>query len=162
MSDFEVTGLKELLRRLAKFDVRTQRKILRKATRASSSVVQKAIKRATPVGQTSKVRKSIGRKFKFYRASLVDIGVIGPQLGIEKGWIGPLIELGTKDRTIKDLWGRHKAGLTDAPVPGSAGRMPGKPFVEPAIRSVGDAALAKSTTALAKALEQEFKRRFGR
>ncbi len=145
--------LEALERKLRSLEVRSQRKVLRKGTRAASTPIQKAIRNAAPVGPTGNLKRSIGRKFKFYRGSLTDIAVIGPQIKRKEGALGyhgHLVEFGTKERTIKNLWGRPG-------VKGSAGRMPPNPFAKRAADAVLSVAGQKGLDAIRKALDVEIK-----
>lgn len=159
--------LATLERKLRSLEVRVQRKVLRKGTRAASTPIMKAVKKAAPVGPGSKGKKggklkeSIGRKFKFYRSSLTDVAVIGPRINEAKDWkgfLGWIVEFGTGERTVKDLWGRFKAGLVSSPVSGSTGRMPANPFAKRAADSVLASAGRKGVEAIRKALDEEVKK----
>lgn len=144
---FKMEGMDELVRKLKKLDTRSGRKVLRKGTRAASTPIQKAIRAATPVGPTGNLKKSIGRKFKFYRASTTDVSIIGPRIGTKKqfrGFIGWIVEFGTKLRSTK-------AGK-------STGRMPANPFAKKAAESVFAQAGQKAVVALKAALETEIAR----
>ena len=151
---FEMQGMDRLLRNLKTLETRSGRKVLRKGTRAASSPIQKAVRNAAPVGPTENLKKSIGRKFKFYRGSSTDVSVIGPRIDKAKGWkgfIGWIVEFGTGRRTVKRGWGRE-----DNPI--DVGKMPANPFAKRAATPLLASAGQKGVDAIQKALDMEVKR----
>lgn len=152
--------LAALERKLRSLEVRSQRKVLRKGTRAASTPIRKAMKRAAPVGRTSNLKRSIDRRFKFYRNGLTDVAVIGPKISKKedkKGNIGWIFTFGTKDRTIKDWRGLFKRGLVDRPRQAFSGRMPPNDAFKRAADSVLPVAGQKGVEAIRKALDTEIK-----
>ncbi len=159
--DFELHGLDQLVKRLKKLETRSGRKILRKGTRAASSPIRKAVKKAAPVGKTGNLQESIDRKFKFYSGSTTDVAVIGPRINKAKKWkgfLGWIVEFGTGERTIKDWRGLHKRGLVSAPIAVSSGKMPANPFAKRAATPLLASAGQKGVDAIQKALDMEVKR----
>lgn len=149
--------LAAMARTLRGLSVRMQRPILRKGTRASSTIIQKAMRRAAPVGRTKNLKKSIGRRFKFYRNGMVDVAVIGPRIDKAKdfkGNIGWIFTFGTVARMIKDWRGLFKRGRVAAPISVSSGRMPANDAFQRAADSVLEAAGKAGIEAIRKDLDK--------
>ena len=146
----KVEGIDALVRKLSQLETRSARKGLRKGTRASATIVTKAVKRAAPVGKTKNLKNSIGRKFKFFRSSRTDVAIIGGRVdGDHKGFIFQILEGGTKDRVNPNRFGKG---------PGSTGKVQATRFAERASKSVFGAAGAAGVEALRKAIETEIAR----
>jgi len=159
-AEFTMQGLDELLRKLQKLDTRTGRKVLRKGTRAASTPMQKAVRNAAPVGPTGNLKKSIERRYKFYRNSTTDVCVVGPRIDMKEGkggYHGHLVEEGTKERTVKDWMGLAKRGLRAKPIAMPVGKMTPNPFAKRASDAVIASAGHKGAVALRDALEDEIK-----
>lgn len=156
----EMQGMDALLRKLRALETRSGRKVLRKGTRAASTPMQKAMRNAAPVGRTGNLRKSIGRRFKFYRNGSTDVGVIGPRINKAKrfkGMLGWIFTFGTKERTIKDWRGLFKRGLAKRRRSAPSGRMPPNPAFKRAVDAVLPVAGQKGVEAIRKALDTEIK-----
>ena len=156
----KVEGMQELLRKLKQLDTRSGRKVLRKGTNAAAKPLVRAVKSAAPVGPTKNLRRSIGKKSKFYRTSTTDVAIIGPRIGTSKdyrGYHGHLVEEGTKERTVKDWMGLKKRGLVKKAIRMRVGKMTPNPFTKRAADSVMELAGHKGLDALRKALIAEFK-----
>ena len=76
--DFE--GDKEMIRNLEQLPIRVQRKVVRQATSAALTPLNKAAKREAPK-DTGTLKKSIGKKVKTYRKDGVVWGAVGPRSG---------------------------------------------------------------------------------
>ncbi len=61
--EFDLLGDRELMRKLDKLSDKVGRRVLRKAMRAASTPVVKAVRQRVPVDEGT-LKKAIGRKFK--------------------------------------------------------------------------------------------------
>jgi len=147
----KIEGMDELLRKLSTLDKKSGKRVLRKSTRAASAIFLKAVRKAAPVGPTGNLKKSVGRQYKWNGRASTDVAKTGPQFAKEgEEPHGHLVELGTKERTVKNLYGRPG-------VSASTGKVAGKPWAEPAIEAVRSTAEEASVAALKKALDTEIK-----
>lgn len=152
--------LAELRRKLDTLTVRMQRPIMRKGTRAASTPIRKAMRKAAPVGRTGNLKESIDRRFKFYRNGMTDVAVVGPIISKDedkKGNIGWIFTFGTKERIIKDWRGLFKRGLRPTPISAPSGRMPPNDAFKRAADSVMEVAGKKGIAAIQKALDAKIK-----
>lgn len=130
-----IEGDKKLLKKLDRMDRRVARSIKRKALRAGSVIILRAVRKATP-RHTGNLRRSMTRKFKTYGDNV--IVVIGPSW--PKGAHGHLVEFGTRPRATAS--GR------------STGVMPASSFFEKAVRT----ALPSATTAIGRKMADEIEK----
>ncbi len=145
-----IDGAEELIHKLEKLGgVRFSMIAQRKALRVASTPIVKAIREAAPVadphyvqGQLAnkRLRKSIGRKFKYYKNTGTDMVIVGPRIkGKWQGYHGHLVEFGTKPRHRKTAdartsraasWVADRLGVHG----GYTGVMPSRPFVGPVFK----------------------------
>ena len=120
----DLTGDKELMRKLDKLSAKIGRRVLRKAVRAGGAPIVKAAKSRVPK-DTGNLKKSIGQRFKWYNMSQTMVTVVGPRIRYKKektllgktvtskdatgkkisllaGQHGFLVEYGTKPRYTKN------------------------------------------------------------
>jgi len=106
--DIKLIGDKELMQALQSLDYATQQKTLKAIlTNASTKAVKPLIKRATPVGQTGNLRKSIGNVRG--KSKSVATLFVGPRMSHKRtaegkegyrGWVANILENAKgKDRT---------------------------------------------------------------
>jgi HK97 gp10 family phage protein len=114
----DLLGDKELMRKLDKLSSKMGRSVLRKAIRAGTTPVLKDARSRVPVN-TGNLKKSMGRKFKWYNRTGTYVVVVGPRQRGEKttlksgtltqtktakaikGFHGHLVEFSTKPRYTK-------------------------------------------------------------
>jgi HK97 gp10 family phage protein len=115
----DLLGDKELMRKLDKLSSKIGRSVLRKAVRAGTPDVLKDARSRVPK-DTGNLKKSMGRKFKWYNRTGTYVVVVGPRHRAEKttvqrgsftktktakaikGFHGHLVEYGTKPRYTKN------------------------------------------------------------
>ena len=137
-AEFRVEGQRELRRALEQLPLAVQRKALRPAVRAGSSVINKAAKAKAPRDKGD-LRRSIGVKVKSYRSGVV-VGVIGPRKGHK-------VHLKTETRRRSGLLGllgateEHDSFKVPAKyahfVEHGTSHSAAKPFLRPAIEIAG-------------------------
>lgn len=120
----QVTGDKELIRRMNALGRRMATTIQRKAVRAASTPMLGAFRSAAPVGETGNLRRGQTRKFKTYRNSSTSIAVVGADYAVAPH--AHLVEWGTNQRYRKKFARFPKRGFT--------GRMPASGVFEKAYR----------------------------
>lgn len=94
----DLTGDKKLMRAFEALGERGQQRASKKAVRAGSVPMVRAMRQRVPVGETKRLRKSIGKKEKVYQGTFLI--VCGPRIkmGKHSGSHGHLIEFGTEPR----------------------------------------------------------------
>ncbi len=80
----EVTGLKELVKRLEALPVKIQKKTLRKAVTEGARLILRTAKTKVAVGETGLLKKSLGQKVGISRRAGSVYAVIGPRTGYKK------------------------------------------------------------------------------
>lgn len=174
MADAVLKNARELERKLQGFGWQIYRKWMGKAIVAGSRLIIAATRRKAPK-RTGALGRSIGRKIKRYSRSLSVVGIIGPRTDFvatrrsgkleflrgrkaslvtkAEGRIRPskyahLVELGTMARRIKN-WLGHK-GRTKW-----VGKMPAKPFLQPAFAATHRAAMHAIVDKLREGIAKE-------
>ncbi len=144
-------GDKDLIRKLDRLGKKGYRKTVAKAMSKAATPVSKLAKRLAPRGPTGLLKKSIGKKSKWYRGTRVVI--IGPRKGFKvavgtykrgprKGqtkWHNPaniahLVELGHRIVTggsVERIDGRDKGKAKHSGR--VVGHVPAQPFLRPAL-----------------------------
>lgn len=112
------------------------RKVGRAAVNAGATPVLKAAKGEVPVGLTGNLRKSLGKKTKYYRRSGSSVAMVGPRIGGgHLGYHGHLIEDGHVNR--------------------DGSFTPGNPWLKRATSQTEQAARAAIKSKLAQGIVQE-------
>jgi len=151
------------------------RKMTRKAISQATKPMMMAMKRGVPnatgphtvkgKGKVYKrLRRSIGRKFKYYKRSKTTVGVVGPRLGKWMGYHAHLVEYGTAPRYRNP----KEAGTSKVAAKlakrlgvrgGYTGVMPPHPFIRPAFIQHRYEALSMIRRNLAEAINQVARRK---
>lgn len=134
-----ITGLKEIDDVLKGLPLQLSHKVLQAAhTDAAKPMVERE-KLIAPEGPTGKLIDSIGVvKPPFAKSTTIGEVIIGPRRGRFGGNVGHLVEFGTRKRQIKSGANR--------------GRMPKKPFAEPAFIQTNEQVLSRIQLSLGKKL----------
>jgi hypothetical protein len=123
--DVRVTGVKEIDRVLKLMPKQLTHKVLQTAHAAAGKHTVNAAKLLAPEGPTGRLIDSIGVvKSPIGRANSLGEIYIGPRRGRYKGFAAHLVEYGTVNRRLKG-WGKYRRGT-------KRGRMPARPFMDPA------------------------------
>lgn len=143
-----VTGKRRLDKKLDKLEDNVRSKLMRRNISKAGTVLRKAIAAAAPVGETKKLKKSIGKSTKKVRGASGGVDFQGLRVGTNVGKKGEkqaphahLVVLGTKKRTTTE--GK------------STGRMKKNNFVKKAAKRSMRAAVRKLRTELLKDIQKE-------
>jgi len=104
---FDLTGDRDLMRKLDKLEAKVGRNVLRKAMRAGSTPIVKDAKARAPVGDTGNLKKSIGRRFKWYNAQGTYVVVVGPRIKYARDKVTKKLLRDQRGRRISVLAGQH-------------------------------------------------------
>jgi HK97 gp10 family phage protein len=148
-----VEGVDALLMQLERLaGPKVAKKLTRKALRNASTPVLRAVRKAVPVAASphlvdrqmvrSRLKRSIGRKFKYYKATKTDMVIIGPRRS--KKW-DSRHAWWTEEGTVRRF---RKSG-------GTTGAMPATPWLEPTFRRTAPRALATMRKLMAAAVVHE-------
>ena len=142
----DITGFKELHRKLRTMPDNIKRNTVKRAVRAGAKPVIEAIKANAPVGATGNLQKSIGKREKTYRRSETFFIVIGPRTsGKFLGFHGHWLEEGTEMRYTKG--GAYR------------GYIPATHFLERAWASTEDIARGVIMTKMWEGIRREAEKR---
>jgi len=102
----DLTGERELMRKLDRLSDKAGRRALRKAMRAGARPIVKHAKQLAPVGKRTEekgegLKESIGTRFRWYGRTGTDVAVIGPRIKYKKERVGG------KLRVVKDAQGKR-------------------------------------------------------
>jgi hypothetical protein len=123
--DVRVTGVKEIDKVLKGMPKQLTHKVLQTAHAAAGKHTVNAAKLLAPEGPTGRLIDSIGVvKTPIGRANSLGEIHIGPRRGRYKGFAAHLVEYGTVNRKLKGR-GKYRKGT-------KRGRMPRRPFMDPA------------------------------
>lgn len=124
-----LTGDKELIRKLDRLGKKGYRRTVAKAASKAMTPVSKTAKRLAPRGATGLLRKSIGKKSKWYSGTLVVI--IGPRKGFKR----LITSKSGKARSVNPAKYAHLVELGHSIVAGGevVGHVPARPFLRPAL-----------------------------
>jgi HK97 gp10 family phage protein len=157
----DLLGDKQLMRKLDRLSTRVGRRVLRKATRAGTTPVLRDAKSRVPVDEGN-LKKSMGRRFKWYNRTGTYVVIVGPRQRQEKttlkrgslfqttttkaikGSHGHLVEFGTEPRYTKN--GAFR------------GIGPAQPFMRPAWEAGRKKAEALAVKKLLEEVEKEARR----
>lgn len=153
----DLTGDKELMRKLDGLSGNIGRKVLRKAMRAGSTPIKAEAKANVPVGDTENLKDSLGVRMRWYNVTGTMVAVIGPRIRKEttskrtgkvtealKGQHGYITEFGTAPRYTKA--GAYR------------GIGPAQPFMRPAWDKMRKRAEILAVNKLLEEVEKEAKR----
>jgi HK97 gp10 family phage protein len=79
----EVTGLRQVFKRLRQVDEKVRKKILRSALTAGGQIVLQEARAKVPV-DSGLVKESLGKKVKVYRQSGTVVVIVGPRTGFRR------------------------------------------------------------------------------
>lgn len=114
-AELQLTGIKELDKKLKKLIDRDAKRIMRNAIRSGLRVGAKQLKDDVPVGKTKKLKKAVGHSLKRDKKLKATVGKWGINVGAKKGKAarhGPSLMTGTKERFHKDGKGVGRIVLT--------------------------------------------------
>jgi HK97 gp10 family phage protein len=142
-ASFEITGLKELQKRLATLPDRVQRKAMRPAVSAGATMIVRAQKSKAP-RESGLLKKSIGKKIVTNKKTQSVTAVIGPRKSVTGEYKGKLRKPSRyahlADKGFIDESGEHH---------------PGNGFVTTSLDEAGGQALNAMTSKLGDGIEKE-------
>ena len=144
MSTVQLTGFKELSRKLEVLGRKRGKIVVRKAVNKAATPMVKAARRLAPVGPTGNLKKGIMKALRSYRAGALIMAYIGNQRGKGGAQHAHLVEFGTTERY-------HASGK-------SVGIMPAEPFMRPAFDSTKGQQMAILEREIAAGLVKEASR----
>lgn len=105
-ANIEITGAKELQRKLKRLPDKLARKVSGQATRAAMTPIRKAIRKNAPVGPTGNLKRSTFTRLKRYQQGQYFLATVGPKWPL--GAHGHLIEFGTVNQPprpyVRPIW----------------------------------------------------------
>jgi HK97 gp10 family phage protein len=132
--NYIVTGDTNIDKVLGGLRLEVNHTLLQKAHTSAGKKTVNTAKLLAPEGPTGRLIDSIGVvKTPIAKSNALGEVTIGPRRGRYGGHVAHLVELGTKERTLKGK-GKYKAGTR-------RGMMPKKPFMEPAWNRTKDAVM---------------------
>jgi len=104
----DLTGERELMRKLDRLSDKAGRRVLRKAMRAGARPIVKHAKQIVPV-ESGGLKQSIGTRFRWYGRTGTDVAVIGPRIKYKKERVGGKLKTvrDEKGHRITVLAGQH-------------------------------------------------------
>lgn len=115
--ELQLTGIKEIDRKLKRIVEKEAKKISRNALRAGARVGAKDLKNSVPTGKTKKLRKAVGSSFRKDRKAGVPVAKWGINVGKKRSQMarhGASVAAGTRDRTQKKT-GKDTGAIKNPP-----------------------------------------------
>ena len=125
--DSSVTGIKEIDMALSKLEKKINKRVMKKAMRKSVAEYRKAVRKRVPK-RTGNLRKSLTTDVKIMGKSppILRGRMFFSRTKGKKGYHAHLVEYGTGERVVKDMWGLKKRGYRTQATKMNVGRMKAK------------------------------------
>ena len=120
--DSGVTGIKEIDMALAKLEKKINKKVMKKAMRKSVAEYRKAVRKRVPK-RTGNLRKSLTTDVKMMKKVFIKGRMYFSRKKGKKGYHAHLVEYGTGERVVKDMWGLKRRGYRTQATKMNVGRM---------------------------------------
>ena len=117
-----ISGIAEIDRALSKLEKKINKKVMKKAMRKSVAEYRKAVRKRVPK-RTGNLRKSLTTDVKMMKKVFIKGRMYFSRKKGKKGYHAHLVEYGTGERVVKDMWGLKARGYRQRARKMNVGRM---------------------------------------